>query len=218
MYIKRPSTLATGAAALLAVSGVALVPASVSHAAELVTGPLLSYDLTATTPSSIPPTAPADSEVKNPQAERTVFAPSVATATDDNGTDDAPAQVASVDAASVECMAKVVLHEAGNQSHEGKIAVAQTLVNRLKAGGRFGDSICEVVNQRGQFFQIASFHPRRDTDGWQDAVEVAHQVLAGKAEPVAPGAMFFRASYVPANGFFRTRQRVTTVGAHIFYR
>jgi spore germination cell wall hydrolase CwlJ-like protein len=30
--------------------------------------------------------------------------------------------------------------------------------------------------------------------------------------------MYFRASYAPANAFFRTRQRVTTVGAHVFYR
>ncbi len=115
-------------------------------------------------------------------------------------------------------MAKVVLHEAGNQPREGKIAVAQTLMNRARAGGRFGGSICEVVNQPGQFFRIASFHPRQDTDGWQDAVEVAHEVLAGQADPVAPGAMYFRASYAPANAFFRTRQRVTTVGAQVFYR
>jgi len=115
-------------------------------------------------------------------------------------------------------MAKVVLHEAANQPREGKIAVAQTLVNRLKVGGRFGGSICEIVNQRGQYFRIASFHPRKNSDGWQEAVEVAHEVLAGQAEPVAPGAIYFRASYAPANAFFRTRERVATVGAHVFYR
>jgi N-acetylmuramoyl-L-alanine amidase len=202
MFIKRPSTLATGAAVLLAVSGVA-IPASMGRAAELVTAPLLTYDLTATAPANMPVSGPAIVETNDSPASPAVTAPALS---------------AYADAASVECMAKVVLHEAGNQPREGKIAVAQTLVNRLKAGGRFGGSICEVVNQRGQFFQIASFHPRRDTDGWQDAVEVAHQVLAGQAEPVAPGAMFFRASYAPANSFFRTRQRVTTVGAHIFYR
>jgi spore germination cell wall hydrolase CwlJ-like protein len=136
--------------------------------------------------------------------------------------DDAAPQAApvaaSADAASVECMAKVVLHEAANQPREGKIAVAQTLVNRLKVGGRFGGSICEIVNQRGQYFRIASFHPRKNSDGWQEAVEVAHEVLAGQAEPVAPGAIYFRASYAPANAFFRTRERVATVGAHVFYR
>jgi cell wall hydrolase len=212
MFIKRPSTLATGAAVVLAISGI-VIPASVSYAAELVQTPLLPYDLTATASSAQAPAVQPESPSITPPAAAETAAPAAITSAE------APSAAASVsaDADSVECMAKVVLHEAGNQPRAGKIAVAQTLVNRLKAG-RFGGSICQVVNQRGQFFQIASFHPRRDTDGWQDAVEVAHEVLAGQAEPVAPGAMFFRASYAPANTFFRTRQRVTTVGGHIFYR
>ena len=202
MTFKRPITLASGAGLVLALSGFAL--SSGSSAAELVANtPLLAYDLSATVPSSNPPVVAA---MPQPDADEAV-------------SQAAPVAAVAVDPADVECMAKVVMHEANNQPHEGKIAVAQTLVNRLKAGnGRFGDSICEIVNQKGQFFNIASFRPRRDSDGWQEAVEVAHQVLAGEAEPVAPGAMYFRASYAPANAFFRTRQRVTTVGAHIFYR
>lgn len=192
MFNKRPITLATGAAALLALSGAVFLSASDSRAAELVAAPNLAYDLAATA-------SPGDAA--------------------ETATNDAPAaDTAAIDPASVDCMAKVVLHEAGNQPRAGKVAVAQTVVNRLKAGGRFGDSICGVVHQKGQFFRIASFHPRRDTDGWQQAVEVANEVLSGEAEPVAPGAMFFRANYAPANAFFRSRQRVTTVGAHIFYR
>jgi len=200
MFLKRPLTLASGAGLGLALLSFAL-PSSGSSAAEYVAAtPLLAYDLSATT-------APA------PAAQ-----PQLAPITngDDSVSQAAPAAV--VDAKSVECMAKVVLHEAANQPREGKIAVAQTLVNRLKAGGRFGDSICEVVNQKGQYFRIASFHPRKDSDGWQEAVEVAHDVLAGRTDPVAPGAMYFRASYAPANAFFRTRERVATVGAHVFYR
>ncbi len=204
MTFKRPITLASGAVLALTLSGFAL--SSGSSAAELVANtPMLAYDLSATIPASTPAAAPVTAQLADDSA--------------DSVPQTAPATVAAVDPADVECMAKVVMHEANNQPREGKIAVAQTLVNRLKAGnGRFGDSICEIVNQKGQYFRIASFRPRRDSDGWQDAVEVAHQVLAGQAEPVAPGAIYFRASYAPANAFFRTRQRVTTVGAHVFYR
>jgi len=199
MFLKRPITLASGAGVALALTSFAL-SASGSSAAELVsTTPLIAYDLNATLPSSAP-IATAQPAVLQDQAQ-----------------DDNAVQLSAADAKSVECMAKVVLHEAGNQSREGKVAVAQTLVNRLKAG-RFGDTICEVANQKGQFFHIASFHPRRDTDGWQEAVEISHSVLAGDAQPVAPGAMYFRASYAPTNAFFRTRERVATVGAHVFYR
>ena len=121
------------------------------------------------------------------------------------------------DAAAVECMAKVVIHEAANQPYDGKVAVAQTLVNRL-AAGRFGNSICDVAGQRGQFFNLAAFNPARDGQRWAQAVEVARAVLSGAEDAVAPGAMFFRAAYAPASTFFRSRQRVASVGAHIFYR
>jgi len=200
MFAKRRITLASGAGIAFALSGIAL-SASGSSAAELVTPtPLLAYDLSAVQPSG--------GATQAPQAQ---------TAADDQDDSDQAPVVTQADAASVECMAKVVLHEAANQPREGKVAVAQTLVNRLKAG-RFGDTICAVANQKGQFFHIAGFHPRRSSDGWQEAVEIAHEVLAGEADPVAPGAMFFRASYAPANAFFRKRERVATVGAHIFYR
>jgi len=207
MFSKRHITLASGASLALALTCFAL-PVSGSSAAEYVAAtPLLAYDLSATVPAQTP-------AAQQPAA----IQPAPQTQADDSDDDSAQAPVlASVDAKSVECMAKVVLHEAANQPREGKIAVAQTLVNRLKAG-RFGDSICGVVNQKGQYFRIASFHPRKDSDGWQEAVEVAHDVLAGQTQPVAPGAMYFRASYAPANAFFRTRERVATVGAHIFYR
>ena len=203
MISKRQITLASAAGVAAALTCFGLL-ASGSSAAEYVPAtPLLAYDLSATVPGQVP-TAQQPASVE----------PTVA---DDSAAQAGPV-LANVDAKSVECMAKVVLHEAANQPREGKIAVAQTLVNRLKAGGRFGDSICGVVNQKGQYFRIASFHPRKDSDGWQEAVEVAHDVLAGQTQPVAPGAMYFRASYARTNAFFRTRERVATVGAHVFYR
>lgn len=212
MHIKRPFTLASGTGLALALSCFALSSSGSSAAEYVAATPLLAYDLSATVPAARPATAIVPAVVQVPLARPA----DVDDQADDAAPQAAPA-LASADAASVECMAKVVLHEAGNQSREGKIAVAQTLVNRLNAGG-FGDSICDVVNQKGQYFRIASFHPRKSSDGWQEAVEIAHEVLAGDVDPVAPGAIYFRASYVPANAFFRTRERVATVGAHIFYR
>ncbi len=128
--------------------------------------------------------------------------------------DEQPAALAATD---VECMAKVVMHEAGSEPRDGKVAVAQTLVNRL-AAGRFGGSICQVANQPGQFFNTAAYRPDRDGEGWTDAVAVARAVLSGAEDVVAPGAMFFRAAASPASGFMRTRQRVAEIGAQVFYR
>ena len=136
--------------------------------------------------------------------------------TDDTGSD---TQIASNDAIDeeLECMAKVVVHEAGNQPRAGQLAVAQLIQNRMESG-RFADTICGVVNQPGQFFKTASYNPRRDTDTWSSAVEVSREARARRTADVAPGAMFFRAAYAAQTGFFRTRTRVVTLGDHVFYR
>lgn len=117
----------------------------------------------------------------------------------------------------LECMAKVVDHEAGNQPRAGKLAVAQLIMNRV-GKDRFADTVCAVANQPGQFFRTSGYHPHRDTDRWASAVEVAREAMAGSGEAVVPGAMFYHAAYQAPNAFFRSRQRLSTVGDHVFYR
>ena len=47
----------------------------------------------------------------------------------------------------VECMARNIFYEAGGESREGKIAVAQVTLNRAQ-DPRFGRTVCEVVSAR----------------------------------------------------------------------
>ena len=128
------------------------------------------------------------------------------------------AQPAAVDGDALECMAKVVHHESRGQPRKGQLAVAQTLLNRLHAGGRFGGSICAVANQHGQFFNTRAYNPPRDTDDWQTALAIARTTLEGSAETAAPGAIYFHAAYRAPSSFFRSRQRVASIGGQIFYR
>lgn len=117
----------------------------------------------------------------------------------------------------LECIAKVVHHEAANQSREGQLAVAQIIMNRVESG-RFPDTPCAVANQPGQFFNTASYQPRRTSPRWAMAVDVAREALEGDASDVSDGAYFYHAAYQPAKPFFRTLTRVTQIGDHIFYR
>ncbi len=135
-------------------------------------------------------------------------------ATDETSAD--PAATAKLDA-ELECMAKVVVHEAGNQSRRGQLAVAQLIMNRIESG-RFPATACGVANQPGQFFRTASYNPPRNSPTWASAVEVAREARAGASEKVVPGALFFQAAYASTSSFFRSRQRVATLGDHIFYR
>lgn len=117
----------------------------------------------------------------------------------------------------LECMAKVVRHEAANQSREGQRAVAEIMMNRARSG-RFPSTLCGVANQPGQFFDTASYNPRRDDARWRTAVEVSREVIAGEGQNVAEGAYFYHAAYQKPTRFFRTRQQILAMGDHIFYR
>lgn len=117
----------------------------------------------------------------------------------------------------LECMAKVVRHEAANQSRQGQRAVAEILMNRAQSG-RFPSTICGVANQPGQFFNTASYNPSRDTPQWRTAVEVSRAVISGEGPSVAPGAYFYHAAYQAPTRFFRTRTQILAMGDHVFYR
>jgi len=56
----------------------------------------------------------------------------------------------SVSSKDEDCLARNIYYEAGNESEEGKVAVAIVTINRVK-DGRFDKSICGVVNQRTVF-------------------------------------------------------------------
>jgi spore germination cell wall hydrolase CwlJ-like protein len=126
----------------------------------------------------------------------------------------APAAAASSDA-ELNCLAKVILYEAGSEPRAGQIAVAQVVMNRVRSP-RFPNSICGVIYQRGQFASIRSFSPPRDAR-WRRAVALAREVRAGSSAPVVGNALYFHASRVrPA--FARNHRRVAQIGGHIFYR
>ncbi|MFD1036420.1 cell wall hydrolase [Sphingomonas hankookensis] len=128
-------------------------------------------------------------------------------------TDEAADELADLDKTEVECVAKVVVHEAGNQPHKGQLAVAQVIRARMKSG-RFAKSACGVVKQRGQFFNVDAYNPPRDNGRWSTAVDIAKRTLSGKGEDVAPGALFFHS----AGASFPKRTRVAQIADHTFYR
>ncbi len=208
----------SAAVGAVALSGMMFVPSSTSFASP------------APQPAAAEATVPQISPVAIPEAP--VAAPAVAPAPTPApargrgviGTSEAPAaptRTASTEIDSeLECLAKVVLHEAGNQSRAGRIAVAEVVMNRLQdPRRRFGSTICGVVLQRGQFFNVNSYHPQRRDARWAAAVQVARQVREdmqdGDHAEVTNGGLFFRNS---SGAQFRGRQRTVTIGAHHFYR
>jgi spore germination cell wall hydrolase CwlJ-like protein len=131
----------------------------------------------------------------------------------DASIDDTDDTETAADAREVECMAKVIVHEAGNQPYRGQMAVAQVIRTRMKKGG-FGSSACAVVKQRGQFFDVDAYEPSRTGRRWNTAVEIATDTLQGEGDEVVPGALFFHS----AGASMPTRTRVAQIADHTFYR
>lgn len=106
-------------------------------------------------------------------------------------------------------LAAIIYCEAGNQSMEGKIAVGNVVLNRVKSS-RFPDTISEVIYQKGQFTPAGS--------GWLNSVlrknsipescyEAADRALAGE-RPVGDSIYFMR-TYLHSSGII--------IGAHCFW-
>jgi N-acetylmuramoyl-L-alanine amidase len=200
---------------MLVATAAAIPTLAASAPAEQLIAPVIARTLPSTPSIETAPqiTAPA-------VATTTLPAPSPAAASVPQAADVdlrravAPAELTSA----IDCIAKVVRHEAANQSEKGQLAVAQLIINRTRVGSRFGQTPCAVVNQRGQFFNTDSYHPDRSSGAWTRAVAVSRDAVQNVSPAVAPGALFYHAAYHAPPRFFHGRQRVAVLGDHIFYR
>ncbi len=123
--------------------------------------------------------------------------------------------VASLDS-ELECMAKVVHHEAANQSLQGQLAVAQLILNRVKSP-LFPKTICAVVNQPGQFFSTRAWPAPVRSPRWHTSVAIARIAREANMPEIAPGALFYHASYVSPS-WSKRRVKVGRIGENVFYR
>jgi spore germination cell wall hydrolase CwlJ-like protein len=118
------------------------------------------------------------------------------------------------------CLAENIYYEAGSESFEGKLAVAQVTLNRV-ASGQFANSICAVVHQKTgdtyQFSWVGMEKYAKNKYAWEESQIVAKKAMT---EPDAhallskQNALYYHANYV--NPGWKLR-RVTKIGNHIFY-
>lgn len=115
------------------------------------------------------------------------------------------------------CLASAIFYEARAESLAGKLAVARVIINRSKSG-RFADSICGVITQRGQFSFVRGGQipgVPESSRQWPNSVAVARIALKNEWKSQAEGALFFHARHVsPAWG----KRQLAQVDNHIFYR
>jgi len=117
----------------------------------------------------------------------------------------------------LECLAVGVYFESKGEPLAGQLAVGDVIANRSDSG-RFPDSYCGVITQKGQFsFVRHGSWPkiRRDSRAWQTAVAIAKIVDQNLKDSVAANALYFHARRVSPGWH---RKRVASIGNHIFFR
>lgn len=126
----------------------------------------------------------------------------------------------------LDCLALNIYREAGHESFEGKVGVAQVTLNRV-ADPKFPNTVCGVVYEKNVVYSkvICQFswycdanHRNRkiNEEAYADSYAVAKKVyLEGFRLDGLKDAMYYHADYVSPNWKF---ERISKIGAHIFYR
>lgn len=126
----------------------------------------------------------------------------------------------------LDCLARNIYHEAGYESFEGKVAVAQVTINRTESG-QFPSDICKVVYQKNIVYEkvlcqfswycdSASVKKPMNGPVYTESMEVAKKVLLeGFRLDSVKHALYFHGDYINPGW---KRERVAKIGRHIFYK
>jgi spore germination cell wall hydrolase CwlJ-like protein len=112
-----------------------------------------------------------------------------------------------------ECLARAMFFESKRSSREGLVAVGSVVMNRLDSG-KHGDSVCDVVGQKGQFARGVLTRPM-NSKALPDVQEAADAVLKGERHPKVKDAMFFHTAGLKFP--YKNMHYVLVAGGNAFY-
>ena len=125
----------------------------------------------------------------------------------------------------LKCMTDNIYWEAAGEPVEGKIAVAQVVMNRVVSPD-FPSTPCDVIHQRTKFSStvVCQFswlcennykHRAKYQEQYEESKAVAKKVmLEGFRLPTLESALYYHADYVNPRW---PHDRVAQIGRHIFY-
>lgn len=123
----------------------------------------------------------------------------------------------------LQCMTQAIYYEAGFEPLDGRRAVAQVVLNRLRHPA-FPKTVCGVVYE-GSDRRVCQFSFTCDGSlartpaaaAWREARAVAKAALAGAVDPAVGTATHYHTDWV--SPYWAPRlTKLVQVGAHIFYR
>jgi len=127
-------------------------------------------------------------------------------------------------ARALDCLTQAIYYEAGFEPIEGRRAVAQVILNRMRHPA-FPKSVCGVIYEGAsrpscQFSFACDGSLRRGPPSpaaWREARDIAAAALAGTVMANVGRATHYHTDYV-APYWAPRLTKITKIGAHIFYR
>lgn len=120
----------------------------------------------------------------------------------------------------IKCLADNIYYESGYEPYNGKVAVAQVTMNRVR-NGNFPNTVCGVVYQRYknicQFSWVCKPKRKPNKAAYKEAQEIAAMVYDGaiRSRDVRT-ALYFHADYVDPY-WKNSKIYIAQIGRHIFY-
>ncbi|MDZ4307783.1 cell wall hydrolase [Allopontixanthobacter sp.] len=123
----------------------------------------------------------------------------------------------------LKCMTQAIYYEAANEPAQGKRAVAQVVLNRMRHPA-YPSSVCGVVYD-GANKRVCQFSFTCDGSllrvpmarQWKESLAVAKAALTGTVEPSVGTATHYHADYVVPRWAYNLG-KIDKIGVHIFYR
>lgn len=121
------------------------------------------------------------------------------------------------------CLTRNIYYEAGHESFEGKVAVAQVTLNRV-ASGKFPNDICKVVYQKDNALGLCQFswfcngdvNKPKNKAAYRECEIVARQVLLEEFRlPSLQQALYFHGKHINPGW---KKEKVAVIGNHVFYK
>ncbi|MDY8022883.1 cell wall hydrolase [Paenibacillus polymyxa] len=111
---------------------------------------------------------------------------------------------------------KIVMAEAEGEPYEGKVAVANVVLNRLRSAP-FPDTIQAVIYQKAQFSPVANGRLRRVQPN-QDSIRAVTAALNGHKAVPDNTCFFLSLTLAQDLTVHHSRTKVKTIGHHTFYK
>lgn len=121
-----------------------------------------------------------------------------------------------------ECLARNIFFEAGIESHEGKIAVAQATLNRVNHPTRWKSNVCDVVFQKAQFSWTLEKKKRKEQpkgELWSKTLKAVADIENGVRVKGLESATFYHTDWLPRKPKWACdTKKIMQIGQHIFYK